>query len=289
MRTLVLVAVTAAPLIALLVPASASAQDALWMRQRYAVVVGVGEYRDPHVGDSRYGAADARAFHDFLRSPAAGLGGFDEANVRLLVDEQATGRNIRSALTTFLRTSTPEDIIVVFLVGQGAPDPLRPTELYLLPHDVDMADIPGTAIPMAMVEEALRDVYAWQTMVFVDATPRVLPAEGGADPSPEDVPSRLQRMKKPAGGFVIFSGSQPGQRSHEGEEFGGGHGIFTFYLLEGLKGAADGDGDRVVTLIEVMEYTRDRVRRATRNAQIPDIYNGTYDMFWPLAAVMDGR
>jgi hypothetical protein len=52
-----------------------------------------------------------------------------------------------------------------------------------------------------------------------------------------------------------------------------------------LKGDADEDGDRVVTLGELMEYTRDRVRRETRNAQVPAISSTSYDRFWPMAAV----
>jgi len=102
----------------------------------------------------------------------------------------------------------------------------------------------------------------------------------------------LDYMNNSSGGFVAFTASEANQLSQEGEQYGGGHGVFTYYFLNGLEGAADlpengGDGDRVVTLGEVMEYARDKVRRETRNAQVPTISLTSYDRFWPMAAVLN--
>lgn len=59
--------------------------------------------------------------------------------------------------------------------------------------------------------------------------------------------------------------------------------MFTHFLMEGLEGAADEDGDQIVTLGEATEYVRDRVRRETRNAQIPTISQTAFDTYLPLA------
>jgi len=50
---------------------------------------------------------------------------------------------------------------------------------------------------------------------------------------------------------------------------GGGHGVFTYYLLEGLKGAADADGDKLITSGEAYEYVFKNVSRHTQNMQHP--------------------
>jgi hypothetical protein len=73
------------------------------------------------------------------------------------------------------------------------------------------------------------------------------------------------------------------QYSQEGPQWGGGHGVFTYHLLRGLEGAADADGDGIVTLGESLEWTRDRVRRDTRSGQIPSISQTAFDSSWPMS------
>ena len=61
-------------------------------------------------------------------------------------------------------------------------------------------------------------------------------------------------------------------------------GLFTHYLLEGLSGAADEDGNHIVTLGEVIDYTTDLVIAASRGRQQPDI-EGAFDRNLPLAVL----
>jgi hypothetical protein len=60
--------------------------------------------------------------------------------------------------------------------------------------------------------------------------------------------------------------------------------LFTHYLLEGLSGAADEDGNYIVTLGEVIDYTTDLVIAASRGRQQPDI-EGAFDRNLPLAVL----
>jgi hypothetical protein len=48
-----------------------------------------------------------------------------------------------------------------------------------------------------------------------------------------------------------------------------GHGIFTTFFLKGIHGAADFDGDRVVTGSELGTYLRPTVSNESRQAQTP--------------------
>ena len=43
-----------------------------------------------------------------------------------------------------------------------------------------------------------------------------------------------------------------------------GHGIFTYYLTEGLRGAADLNRDGIVSLQELYEYVEQQVTRKSR-------------------------
>ncbi len=47
------------------------------------------------------------------------------------------------------------------------------------------------------------------------------------------------------------------------------HGVFTYFLLEGLRGKADKDRDGIITVDEVYRYVSREVPRATRQEQHP--------------------
>lgn len=76
---------------------------------------------------------------------------------------------------------------------------------------------------------------------------------------------RLSRGK----GRVILSASRANELSIEGARFGGGHGVFTYYLLEGLRGKADYSRDGLVDIDEVYRYLSENVPTATGQRQTP--------------------
>lgn len=256
-------------------------------RNRWAVVIGISDYQDPEIPDLKYADKDARAIYNFLRSPQAGLNGIPADHIQLLVNQQATSRNMRSALLTFLRKSTDDDVIFIYIAGHGAPDPQRPQDLYILTYDTELKDLAATAMPMEMVNEAINRAYAYNKVLVTDACHSA--GVGMGDTRSVNVNQInqlfLDHINSSSGGFVAFTASEANQLSEEGSQWGGGHGVFTYYFLQGLKGAADDNHDHVVTLGEVMEYTRDRVRRSTDNAQIPTISLTNYDRYWPMSIV----
>jgi tetratricopeptide (TPR) repeat protein len=75
--------------------------------------------------------------------------------------------------------------------------------------------------------------------------------------------------------------SQAQQFSREGPQWGGGHGVFTYFLVDGLLGTANRDGDRAITSLEVKRYLLDVVPRATGDQQVPEVLGETSA---PLAA-----
>ena len=68
-------------------------------------------------------------------------------------------------------------------------------------------------------------------------------------------------------GTIIITASGANEVSMESEEFK--HGIFSYFLLEGLKGKADFDGDGLVTVDELYPYVSDNVARASGQEQHP--------------------
>jgi hypothetical protein len=213
------------------------------------------------------------------------MGGFRPENIRYLTNEQATYRDIRLAFRDFLKAATDDDVVYIFFAGHGAPDPERPQDLYLLAHDTDVASIAGTGFPMSEVSDAIRRTYARTIVSFIDAC-HSAGVSGDIGLRAIDNPINqvfLDRVGQSLGVQVTFTASQVSQFSQEGPQWGGGHGVFTHFLLRGLQGEADEDGDGIVTLGESLEWTRDRVRRETRNGQIPSISQTAFDPSWPMS------
>jgi hypothetical protein len=246
--------------------------------QHWAVVIGVSSYSDSRIPSLRYAAKDAQALHDWLVSPSGGR--YAPARVKLLTDRNATAANIKEALYTWLRQTIEEDVVVIYFAGHGSPDsPDTPQNLYLLPHDTRYDAIASTGFPMWDVETALkRFIKAKRVVVLADAC-----HSGGVgasfdvarralgDVQPNRISSGLQNLASVGAGIAVISASDDRQLSAESAKFGGGHGVFTHYLLEGLKGKADYNNDSRVTLGELIPYLSEHVRRETLNAQSPTV------------------
>jgi uncharacterized caspase-like protein len=162
----------------------------------------------------------------------------------------------------------------------------------VLPFDAESDNIPGTGFPMDDVREAIQKLYARHVVLLTDACHSggigmgsvATRAAGGEESLNAINRAFLQDLQATTSGLAILTASEARQLSREGPQWDG-HGVFTYYLLKGLDGAADEDGDHLVRLGEVMEYVRDQVRRDTSNGQIPSIGSTSYDRFMPMAIV----
>jgi tetratricopeptide (TPR) repeat protein len=253
--------------------------------ERWAVVVGIASYADSAIRPLRYADDDAQAVYDFLRSRRAGMGGFRADHVKLLLNEQATFAEIRSALFTFLRQASERDEVIIYFAGHGAPDK-RPDDLYLLTHDARLSQLSATAFPMRDLNRAVENMGARHIVLITDA------CHSGGVTEQESTRGRnliqdefLDRMNASKAGLAVFTASGADQFSFEDARWGGGHGIFTYYLLRGLSGQADEDQDQIVTAVELMHWTMEQVRHETGNTQVPSIGDRSYDPSLPLSVV----
>jgi hypothetical protein len=137
--------------------------------EHWAVVIGISTYRDTRIPSLRYASDDARAFYDWLTSPAGGR--YAPARVRLLLDEKATGGNTKDALFNWLGQALEEDIVTIYFACHGSPQsPDRPDNLFLLPYDANYSNVATTGFPMWDIETALkRFIKAKRVVVIADA------------------------------------------------------------------------------------------------------------------------
>jgi uncharacterized caspase-like protein len=215
---------------------------------------------------------DARAFYRFLtvqdRVPAE--------NVILLLDKEATLNRLRSVLGTQIKSRAgAQDMVVVFFAGHGAAekDAFSPDgdglEKYLLPVGADPEDLYASALPMREVSHIFRRIRAERLVFIVDACysgasgGRTIELPGIRAQLSDAFLDRLCTGK----GRVILSASGANEVSAEKSELR--HGVFTYYLLRALEGAADSDQDGQVTVDEAYRYVSARVPEATGQEQHP--------------------
>ena len=241
-------------------------------RDQWAVVIGAGRYESPEVPRLRYTVPDAEGLYQILIGPA----GFKQEHVLLLTDRterKPTLRNIKWALGTFLaRSAKKDDTVFIFFAGHGAPEVDQQgverdgLAKYLVPIDAEPDDLYSTALPMDELQTIFNRIEAERVVVFLDAC--YSGAAGGRTFASKKTRAmnvddlfleRLTRSK----GRAILTASRPAEVSLELPELG--HGVFTYYLIEGLKGAADLNHDGIVSLQELYEYLEQQVTQKARS------------------------
>jgi len=236
----------------------------------YAVVVGIDKYKN--LPTLKYAVNDAREFYRYLTE----VNQVPKDHVWLLLDEEATLDKLRRTLGTLLRRSAgKEDTVIIFLAGHGATetDPSSPDgdglEKYILPVNADPMDLYSSAMPMSEVARIFQRISS-ERLVFIGDTcysgasgGRTILAGGMRATVSGAFLDRLSQGK----GRVILTASDANEVSVEKDDLK--HGVFTYYLLEGLRGKADVDGDGVITVDEIYGYVSGKVPQATGQDQHP--------------------
>jgi protein O-mannosyl-transferase len=230
-----------------------------------AVVVGISEYRDSAIWDLRFAHRDAQAFAGLLQSGA--LGSVAQENIRVITDEEATEAHFRASLEWLLRESQAGDQAILYFSGHGDVGKLFTKGEYLLLHDADPdAYITGGAMDVVTLQHILSTLSIEKNvgvLLFMDAC-RSGKMKEARLPGAQVWGEALLRQEK---NEIRLLSCRPEEDSREGEQWGGGHGVFTHFLLHGLSGLADLNGDGVVTAGELRNYLEENVRAEVQPAR----------------------
>ena len=241
----------------------------------FAVVIGIADYSNPNVPDLDYTVADAEAFRDYLIHDLL----VPASNIITLLDEQATTQAMKTALGTELRRRAGQnDMVIIYYAGHGAPEFDAQNvdgdglEKYLLSYEADPLDLYGTAFSMNEIANIFGRLQANKVVFIADACysgasggRTVFSAGSGLRSQITD--NFLDRLGSSGTGRVIMSASSANEPSEERSDLG--HGVFTYYLLEGLRGPADSDRNGIITFDEAYDYVARTVPEATGQRQHP--------------------
>lgn len=212
------------------------------------VAIGIEDY--VIVPQLEYTIDDATAFATAFRE----VGEVPSEDIMLLVDGDSNpvdSEQIHELVPERLQSAIKDDTVVFYFSGHGfvAPD----GEMYLAPADFNVKQAAATGLAVSTVREWLASCPAKRKLVFLDAC-----YSGGFAASERIDGQKLANALKAVKGTAVVTSSSGQQPSIESRRLKAG--VFTHWLVRGLRGEANSKVDRHIDLAELFRFIETRVR-----------------------------
>jgi hypothetical protein len=234
-------------------------------KNAYAIVIGIENYREklPKVD---YAEKSANIMKEYLIQVL----GYEERNIFLLLNENATKTDIKGYLEEWLPKNVKEgDEVFFYYTGHGAPDK-ETGDAYIVPYEGDPRFIRTKGYKLGEIYNSLNKLKADRIIVVIDSC-----FSGGGGVLPEGtapIVIELENQISYSDKIVLFTSSKGNEYSLAYPEKK--HRLFTYFFLKGLKGEADRDGDGKIDAIELYNYAKenvDEIARRQNQYQTPQI------------------
>jgi len=225
------------------------------MSSKYALVIGNTDYADPGLAQLTAPGKDAEDFARVLKDKS--LCEFDE--VRVLLNQVSSA--IIEAIDEFFDQKKPDDLLVLYFSGHGVRDELG--SLYLAVKNTIRSRLRSTAIKSDYIREVMDQSRSRRQVLVLDC------CNSGAFQQGTKAATGVSVGTASAfeGGYgrIILTASDSTQFAWEGDKVIGetDNSLFTHFLVEGLEGEADIDGDGRITVDELYDYAYEKVKHAT--------------------------
>jgi hypothetical protein len=221
----------------------------------FAVVVGIADYQGSS-SDLNFSDDDARVFYNHLRKafPRETAAG----EVTLLVDSKATKSAILSAINNSFSKASEGDFIIFFFSGHGGKGSFVPY------------DLTSNSLTHQEVKSAFKNSSAKYRLCIADACFSGSVGNGNTVVSNYDAAQELRDAR-----LAVLLSSNNEQTSMELGQLG--QGLFSYWLMNGLRGAADLNKDKYVTAGELFVYTRNAVVQQSGGRQSPVVIGQQLD------------
>lgn len=218
----------------------------------YAVIVGISKYANTGIPQLEFAHKDAMVFADYLKSKAGGQ--VPEENIRLLLNENATYAAIYDALDWLLNVCQKNDLVYFYFSGHGDMENSTIYKLgFLLSYNTPRTNYINNAVRIEDVNNIANtlSVKVNAKVVLITDACHSGKLAGSDFRGTFLVGDQLRAVQNKE---IRISSCAPDQLSAEDEGWGGGRGVFSFYLVNGLEGLADANNDKTVTLNEIKSY-----------------------------------
>jgi hypothetical protein len=247
----------------------------------YCLVVGINEYKNKSIS-LNYAVSDAKAFAETLKRTGSPL--FEKIDIKVLTTPVETTReSITRAFEAFRVKIKPNDLFVFYNASHGIVDVVDNEEQYfLLTSNVLLLSsrhIGKDAMSQKELAKLIGNIPAQKKVVILDTCNA---GKGGKEiqiallqQTRGLTDATAVKLLQRAIGSAVFSASSDTQLALEGYK---GHGLFTYVLLEGLKGKADIKKDGYITVLGLADYVEENVVKLSeevfKRQQTPTIQTG---------------
>jgi len=233
----------------------------------YAVIVGVARYTEFEA--LKYTDDDAYRMYAFLKSPEGGA--VPDDHIRILIDESAIAENIKKSIDDVVQHADENDVIITYFAGHGLNGSF-------IPYDCNGYQ---NRLEYETVKSKLALAKAKQKLCIVDAcySGSLLAMKS---PMMESLNLFYDQLSDTNGGTAFLMSSKEEEYSLESR--GLRQGIFSHFLIEGLKGEADRNHNKIITIDELYSFVQQEVTKYSGDAQNP-ILAGQFDRNMPVGLI----
>ncbi len=243
----------------------------------WALAVGVAEYQNSSIQTLRYPDNDAFLMFAFWMSQQGG--GLDDEHARVIVDDAATKKMVLNNMDELFSKADADDLVIFFFSGHGLAGSFLTT-------DYDGADV---QLRHREINTMMAKCPARHKLIIADAcfAGSYVTSKGlKSKPMAAEMSDRFYgELQKSETGTAYFLSCAPEEESLEVNTFHDS--VFTHFILKGLKGAANTNGDKIITLQELFDYVHKNVTvyaASLGKSQTP-IMKGNYDPNMPVAVL----
>jgi hypothetical protein len=226
----------------------------------YVLAIGVSQYDNKDLR-LHFAAKDATDFANAMK-PQKGLL-YEDVNVKLLTDKQATKEKILDGLSWLTSETSSNDIAMLFIAGHGVNDSTG--NFFYLPVGANVEKIHATCVNNANIQQTVSTI-AGRIIVYVDAchSGNIM---AGRQRAAANLVGMVNELSGAENGAVVFTSSTGRQYSLEDELWG--NGAFTKALVEGILGEADLFKNKSISFKTLDAYITQRVKVLTQGRQTP--------------------
>lgn len=233
----------------------------------YALIVGVSDYQYTETYDPlQFADVDGRVFYNYMVSSNGGK--IPKENIDTLFNDDATASAVLTKIDEFIHRVKPNDIFYFYFSGHG--DAVNAEYPVLLPFDAPPSRggkeknhyrTGLTVLQITTIKNMFKDIQLkGAKVIFISDACRTNELAGG---SQGNIDVFKSIMDEDAGELRLTSCSA-NQVSFEGPQWGGGRGLFSYHLVNGLKGMADrSPEDNRITVRELNNYLTEMVEAQT--------------------------
>lgn len=229
----------------------------------YALIIGISQYKE--VSALQFADRDATAFAEYLKTQQV-----PDDNIKLFLNENATRFNIVDELYNLTETLKPKDRFYFYFGGHGDLEAKISHEnsLLLLYNSFKKSYFQGNEYLQ------LSELKTWFEAMTKKQVEVIFVADachsGGLIGGKEGTTKTQRALQESWGSITKILSCKSDEFSLEGKQWGGGRGIFSYHLINGLAGLADANKDKKVTLDELDKYLKTNVvKEANPNIQTP--------------------